>query len=363
MHEKLTDSFGILFHPDYNFDNCISGSHNELAYNAAQAIAEHPGKMYNPFYMYGKVGLGKTLIMQSIGNAIMHNHPEKVIVYLPATKLIDEIVESVKKNKLSQMMKKFANVDVLLIDDVQFLADKTKTQEIFHNIFNEFHMQHKQIVLNSDCPPKELNNMADRLKSRFALGLVADIGTPDIETRMAIIQAKLDQKEQTIPKEFIEIIAKHICDNVRELEGALNLLLTKQTFQKTPLTPGDVYATMKTLGYKITEPNVTLASDENQRSTSSFQDLAEYVANYYSIDLAAITGDSRKKEVSYARQMLMFIAKQHFNRTLEKIGNYFGGKNHATVIYAINTIEHKMKNQQQAADDYATIQSHFAFSA
>ena len=193
LKNELTDYFGILFDPKFTFDAFVVGSYNNMAFSAAKAVAEHPGEAYNPLFLYGNVGLGKTHLMQAIGNEIMHQFPDKVVVYLPTSKLVDEIVQAVRGNKLSNLLKKFDEVDVLLIDDIQFIAEKEKTQEIFHNIFNDFQMK-KQIILSSDRPPKELTHIEPRLKSRFALGLVTDIKAPDFETRIAILQSKLDQK-------------------------------------------------------------------------------------------------------------------------------------------------------------------------
>jgi len=227
FNKEFSDYFGILFESQFTFDRLVTWSHNELVASAAQAVAESPGQAYNPLFIYGGVGLGKTHIMQAIGNHIIQTQPEKVVIYLPTSKLIDEIVKGIRKNKLGQLMSKLDQVDVLLIDDIQFLAQKEKTQEIFHNIFNDFHMKKKQIVITCDRPPKTLNDIAERLKSRFSLGIVADIQTPDLETRIAILASKADQKEIHLPIEFLEIIAKHITTNVRELEGALNLIITK----------------------------------------------------------------------------------------------------------------------------------------
>ncbi|MEI8091694.1 MAG: chromosomal replication initiator protein DnaA [bacterium] len=214
----MSDYFGILFDPKFTFDTFIVGSHNNIAFSAAKAVAEHPGDAYNPLFLYGNVGLGKTHLMQAIGNEIINKSPDKVVVYLPTSKLVDEIVTGVRGNKLSNLLKKFDEVDVLLIDDIQFIADKEKTQEIFHNIFNDFFSKKKQIILSSDRPPKELTHIEPRLKSRFAIGLVADIQAPDFETRIAILQSKLQTKGEELDFGLLELIAKHVKDNVRELE-------------------------------------------------------------------------------------------------------------------------------------------------
>lgn len=218
IKSELSSYFGILFDPHFRFDNFIAGAHNQFAFSAAKAVADHPGTAYNPLFLYGNVGLGKTHLMQAIGNEVVFNDPKKVAVYLPSTKLVDEIVQAIRSNKLPNLMRKFDDVDLLLIDDIQFLAGKDKTQEVFHNIFNDFHMKKKQVIMSSDRPPKELIGIESRLRSRFALGLVADIQAPDFETRIAILQSKLDMKDEQIDFELLSLIAEKIKTNVRELE-------------------------------------------------------------------------------------------------------------------------------------------------
>ena len=223
--------------------------------------------------------------MQAIGNEIMEHYPEKVVLYLPTSKLIDEIVLALRGNKLGNLLKKFEEVDVLLIDDIQFLADKEKTQEIFYNIFNDFQLKKKQIILSSDRPPKELVHIEPRLKSRFALGLVADIQAPDFETRIAILQSKLNAKSEVLDFEFLELIAKHIKDNVRELEGALNILITRKKVLHAELTRDDVVACLKTLGYYLEQEmdNTQKAIQSNTKSIQNFANLVDMVAQYYNV--------------------------------------------------------------------------------
>ncbi|PID34512.1 MAG: chromosomal replication initiator protein DnaA [candidate division SR1 bacterium] len=339
----------------YTFENYVTGNANNLAFSAAKAVAEKPGNVYNPLFLYGNVGLGKTHLMQAIGNSIMKNFPDKVVVYLPVVKLIDEIVMALRKNKIDSLIKKFAEIDVLMIDDAQFLANKDRTQEIFHNIFNEFHMQKKQIILSSDRPPKELTHIEPRLKSRFALGIVVDLKAPDYETRLAILEAKMEQKNEYIDTEVLSIIAEKIKNNVRELEGALNLLLTKKTLLGTDLTVEDANECLETLGYgQVNQQDfsATAIQESNTKGVSSYSALVDRVAEYYTITVADLKSDSRKKEIVVARQLLMILAKQHFKWTFEKIGDFFGGKNHASVIYAVNTIEKKIKLDQNIRHDY-----------
>ena len=349
LKDDLYDYFGILFDPSFRFDNFVAWANNQFAFSAAKAVAENPWNAYNPLFIYWNVWLGKTHLMQAIWNEIISTQPDKVIIYLPATKLVDEIVQSLQHNKMSTLMRKFEDVDALLIDDIQFLAWKDKTQEIFHNIFNDFQSKKKQIIISSDRPPKELTQIEPRLKTRFALWLVADIQAPDYETRIAILQSKLEIKQETIDSELLWIIAQHITSNVRELEWALNILLTRKKLSWNEISEEDVYACLKTLWYSTEQTNTYTP---NLKSQKNFDSLVEMVANYYSISVSELKSDSRKKEITTARQILMLTAKKHFRRTLEKIWMYFWGKNHATAIYAISNIEKKLKSDEDIQHDY-----------
>ncbi len=353
IKNELYDYFWILFDPSFRFDNFIAWSNNQFAYSAAKAVADNPWNAYNPFFIYWNVGLGKTHLMQAIWNEIIQNNPDKVIIYLPATKLVDEIVWALQHNKMSTLMRKFEDVDALLIDDIQFLAWKDKTQEIFHNIFNDFQSKKKQIIISSDRPPKELTQIEPRLKTRFAYGLVADIQAPDYETRIAILQSKLEIKQESIEPELLGIIAQNITSNVRELEWALNTLLTRKKLSwKDTLSEDDVYACLQTLWYSARHTTIWNPNDRNWKSKKNFDTIVEMVANYYSISVAELKSDSRKKEITTARQILMLIAKKYFRRTQQKIWMYFGWKEHATVIYAIRNIEKKLKSDEDIQHDY-----------
>lgn len=350
LKDKLYNYFGILFDPSFRFDNFVAWSNNQFAFSAAKAVAETPWTAYNPLFIYWNVWLGKTHLMQAIWNEIISNNPDKVIIYLPATKLIDEIISAIQKKNLNSLMRKFDDVDALLIDDIQFLAGKDRTQEIFHNIFNDFHSKKKQIIFSSDRPPKELTQIEPRLKTRFSTWLVADIQAPDYETRIAILQSKLEIKQETIDRELLEIIAQHITSNVRELEWALNIIISRKAISWNDISEDDVYRALQTLWYsaKPTSWNSNIIKWKSE----NFDTIVEMVANYYSISVAELKSDSRKKEITTARQILMHIAKKHFRRTLEKIWMYFGWKNHAAVIYAISNIEEKLKSDEDIQQDY-----------
>ena len=354
IKNKLSEYFGILFDPKFTFDNFVAGANNNFAYSAAKAVASNPWTAYNPLFLYWNVWLWKTHLMQAIGNQIMADDPEKIVVYLPTSKIIDEIVESLKKNNLPWLISKFDNVDVLLLDDVQFLSGKDKTQEIFHNIFNDFESKQKQVILSWDRPPKELINIEPRLKSRFGKWIVVDIKAPDFETRIAILQSKLESKWEVIDYELLEVIAKYITNNVRELEWALNTLLTRKKLMWTELKENDVIDCLRTLWYIAAEdkPEDSPIAEWNKRSSQNFGKIVEMAAEYYWLSASDLKSDSRKQEITVARQLLMLIAKKYYGRTLEKVWDYFGWKNHASVIYAINNIEKKLKSNKDLAHDY-----------
>lgn len=359
--KELKDMFGVLFDSKYKFNNFIAWSANNMAFSAASQVAEKPWLVYNPLFIYWDVWLGKTHLLQAIGNYNIENNTNKTVVYLPTTKLIDEIVESIRKNKLWSLMKKMEDVDILILDDVQFLAEKEKTQEIFHNIFNDFHLRKKQIVISSDRPPRDLKLLEARLRSRFSLWLVVDIKKPDFETRFAILKSKLKNLWEEFDRDLIEIIAKHVNSNIRELEWALNILLTKKNLLGKTINENDVYESLETLWYNIkdkmslVDKSIDEANTKNNLNNNNFNNIVEYVSNYYNVSIFDIKWDSRKKEVSLTRQMLMYIAKKYFQWTLEKIWDFFGWKNHATVIYAINNFEKTMKFNKKIHNDFNVI--------
>lgn len=354
IKNKLSEYFGILFDPKFTFDTFVAGANNNFAFSAAKAVAQNPGTAYNPLFLYGNVGLGKTHLMQAIGNQIMADDPQKVVVYLPTSKLIDEIVEALKKNNLNTLLSKFDSVDALLLDDVQFLSGKDKTQEVFHNIFNDFESKQKQVILSWDRPPKELVNIEPRLKSRFWKWIVVDIKSPDFETRIAILQSKLEAKWESIDYDLLEIIAKHITNNVRELEWALNTLLTRKNLMWCDLKENDVIDCLRTLWYIEAEKVIeeSKIAEMNTKSAQNFWKIVEMAAEYYGLSVSDLKSDSRKQEITVARQLLMLIAKKYYGWTLEKVWDYFGWKNHASVIYAINNIEKKLKSDKELAHDY-----------
>lgn len=366
--QELTQYFGILFDPAYTFDTYVQWSHNDLAVSAAQAISETPGEVYNPFFLYGNVWLGKTHLMQAIGNQIMQSFPDKVVLYLPTSSLIDKIIDGVRNWKLSMLQQKLQEVDVLMLDDIQFLAGKERTQEIFHTIFNEFYSKKKQIVLTSDRPPKELTLLEARLQSRFALGLVADIKEPDTETRMAILQSKLKAKGQELDDVLLQVIAEVVNTNVRELEWALNIVMTRKLLLWDTITPEHVRDALATLGFETQQPHSIESTPiphywtlEDIPKTYSLQGPKKFdhivisLCNSFDLEKELLLGAKRTKEYSRVRQLAMYIAKQHYQWSLQKIGDYFGWKNHASVIYAIKQCEILLKEDKRIQSVYKNI--------
>lgn len=357
MREELSNYFWILFDPRFRFDTFIAWWNNQFAFSVAKAVAQNPWKENNPLFLYWNVWLGKTHLMQAVWNEIMENFPEKVVIYLPATKLIDEVIQALRYGKMPALNKKFEAVDVLLVDDIQFLADKEKTQEVFHDLFNDFYSKNKQVIISSDRPPKELIHIAPRLQSRFAYWLVADIQAPDYETRIAILESKIQAKWVQIDQNCLWIIAQYVKSNVRELEWALNTLISRQQIMWGEISENEVYNCLKTLWYYCEEaPWVRSASAQIIKwaptSTKNFETLVEMLAEYYDLAVAEIKSESRKKQIAQARQMLMFLAKKYFGRTYERIWDYFWWMNHATAMYAIGKIEKALKEDPQIQHDY-----------
>lgn len=347
----LHDQFGILFERKYRFDNFVVGAHNQLAVSAAQALCDTPWESYNPLFVYGGVWLGKTHLMQAIGNELMQRYPDKTIIYFPATKFIDEVVFSIKKNQLDTFMQKLSSVDVLMLDDVQFLAGKEKTQEIFHNIFNECISAGKQLIFTSDLPPKSITLLQPRLQSRLSQGLVIDIKPPDWETRIAILHTKLRAKDEQLEPELLELLASHISSNVRELEGALTVLLTKKKLLKHELTRQETFETLASLWFDThptdtTQSNNSPPSPQLSSQKQQFDAIIGRIAQQMDLSVEHILSEQRTQEVSSARQLGMYIAKTQFHRTLEKIGAYFN-KNHATVIYALKAFQHHLTKEPE----------------
>ncbi len=319
--------------PRYTFDAFVIGSGNQFAHAACQAVAERPSKAYNPLFLYGGTGMGKTHLMQAIGHEIKRRTPQAAICYLSSEKFTNEMINSLRYEKMISFRDKFRTVDVLLIDDIQFLAQKERTQEEFFHTFNALHESLKQIVIASDRPPKELAEFEDRLRSRFEWGLIADIQPPDLETKVAILQKKAEQERVTLPVDVALFIASNIRSNVRELEGALIRLVAHSSL----------------IGAEITLPytqQVLKNFIDSQARKVTIESIQKAVAEQFGLRLVEIKAKNNSRSIVYPRQIAMYLAKHLTEASLPEIGRQFGGKHHTTVLHSVDKIEEVRKNDK-----------------
>ncbi|MFL0163110.1 chromosomal replication initiator protein DnaA [Aquirufa salirivi] len=320
--------------PKYTFDKFIEGDCNRLGRAAGMAVANKPGlTSFNPLMIYGGVGLGKTHLIQAIGNEIKQQFPEKFVLYVSTEKFTNQFVNAIRNNSIEAFTNFYLQVDVLIIDDVQFLSGKEKTQETFFNIFNHLHQSGKQIILSSDRAPRDLAGMEDRLLSRFKWGLTADLQQPDFETRIAIIQKKLQDDGIQIDFEVLEYLAHSIQTNVRELEGVIISLMAQASLTRKEIDLDLAKATLKSI---VNE----------QEKELSVENILEAVTHHFSVELSTLQGKCRKKENVFPRQVAMYMLKELTNLPLKSIGYHFGGRDHSTVIHAVQSISEAMETDK-----------------
>lgn len=322
----------------YTFERFIEGDCNRLARSAAWAIGQEPGKTsFNPFLVYGGVGLGKTHLIQAIGNYVLNGSSDETVLYVSSERFTTEFVQSIQRNRISEFSMFYRQIDVLIVDDVQFFSGKEKTQEEFFHIFNALHQSGKQIVLSADRPPREIEGIEERLLSRFKWGLSADVQAPGLETRIAILQRKAEDDGIDLPQEVIEFIAHNVKSNIRELEGALIRLLAHSTLHKREI---DLALAKDVLRDLMEDTKVNLTIEEIQRIVCEYLDIEE--------DL--IRAKTRKREVVRARQIAMYFCKDLTQHSLKTIGLHFGGRDHSTVIHANKTVEDQIETDEQFRD-------------
>lgn len=319
--------------PKYTFDTFVVGNNNRFAHAAALAVAEAPATSYNPLFIYGGVGLGKTHLMHAIGNAILRKNKKANILYVTSEKFTNQLINSIKDNTSAQFRDKYRNIDVLLIDDIQFIAGKERCQEEFFHTFNTLHESGKQIILSSDRPPKDIQLLEDRLKSRFEWGLIADISNPDYETRLAILRKKAQLDNIIIDDEILSNIANRIDSNIRELEGTLNKLIAKSSLTNSPIT-------MEMAERAI---NDIVAQQEKVISAEFIQ---ETVAKYFNINAKDLRGSKRSNDIAFPRQIAMYLCRNVAQMSLPQIGKDFGRRDHTTVMHACTKIENEIKENQ-----------------
>ncbi len=332
--------------PKYRLDKFIIGPSNRLAHAACMAVSQSPGALYNPLFIYGGVGLGKTHLLQAIGNEIISYNPEKVVVYITSERFTNEIVEAIGKRNSKSFKDRYRKVDCLIIDDVQFLANKDRTQEEFFHTFNELYDNNKQIVISSDRPPKELNQLEDRLVSRFEMGMIVDVQFPDYETRLAILHAKCREHEVLIHPEVLEFIALNVHDSVRELEGVLVQAIAQAQLEHSTPTVRSVAKILKKLGRTQDIHGFDSQNLSGNRNMKTSMDVIELVAQHYKLAPEDLLSESRKRQVIIPRQVAMYLTRNELGLSYEQIGEDFGGKNHTTVLHSCEKMEDLLKRDK-----------------
>ena len=324
--------------PRYTFENFVVGPFNELPHAAAQAVSKNPGFVYNPLFIYGGVGLGKTHLLQAIGNLVIKNFSGKKVKYIPAEKFTSGVITSIRNQEMEAFKSHYRQIDVLIIDDVQFLAGKEKTQEEFFHTFNALYEKNKQIIISSDRPPKTIPALAERLRSRFEGGMIADIGTPDFETRVAILRAKSRERMIDSSDEILDYIANNIQKNIRELEGAINRLVA---YQKLNNQLPDIETVKSLLKSIILSPPKIATPGKIIRTVAGFYDLKE----------KELLMSSRKREIVYPRQIAMYLLRNELKCSYPFIGRKFTGKDHTTAIYACEKINKELQQSEKLTDE------------
>jgi len=325
------DGDPMVLSPDYSFENFISGPNNRLAYAAAVAVAEQPGTAYNPLFIHGGVGLGKTHLLQAICQQILNQNPDHQILYVSCDAFMNQFIECVREGKMNEFRHRYRHVDMLVIDDIHFLANKDRSQEEFFHTFNELYQNNKQIVLSSDAAPSEIPQLEERLVSRFNWGLVTHVGAPCFETRIAILKAKARLRGMDIPEDVIEHIATRVDSNARELEGAVTTLQGHASLQNRKI---DMELAREALGEQA-------APRANQ---VTLQHIIDAVTAFYNVKLSDLQSRRRHKSVTEPRQVCMWLARKHTRFSLEEIGGYFGGRDHTTVMHSIKTVDQRSDN-------------------
>lgn len=328
--------------PRYTFENFIVGENNELARAASFAVSQHPGTLYNPLFIYGVVGVGKTHLLQSIGNEAIKNAPETVVRYTTSEQFTNELINHLKNQTMEDFKRTYREIDILLIDDVQFLSGREKTQQEFFHVFNNLHQLNKQVVITSDRTPRAIPTIEDRLKSRFEGGMIADVSRPDLETRMAILRLKLLEKGATLEEECIRFIAENITNNARELEGALNRVLVSAEFQKVRPTPSYI---AKVLGQIMTA---------NKR-TITLESITKAAAEFFNVPEEELLKKGRKKEIVLARQVAMYLMRTELDISLSGVGKHFGGRDHTTVLHGIERVKKDMEKDGHFKEDMVSL--------
>jgi chromosomal replication initiator protein len=332
--EESTAILSIL-NPKYTFNTFVKGNGNQLAHAAALAVAEAPATAYNPLFIYGGVGLGKTHLMHAIGHYVLEQNNDSRVLYTSSEKFTNELINAIKDDRNEEFRNKYRNIDVLLIDDIQFIGGKERTQEEFFHTFNALYELNKQIVISSDKPPKEILTLEERLRSRFEWGLIADIQAPDTETRIAILRKKSQLERYDIPNEVLVYIANNIESNIRELEGALNRVIAYASLTGSPITLELAQDCLKQILAGISVANINHTT------------IMKVVSRYYDISPEQLVTQKRSRDISFPRQVAMYLCRELTGMSLPKIGQVFGGRDHTTVMHACDKIQDEMEKSAE----------------
>lgn len=339
--KQLLSQFGL--NAKYTFDTFVVGKNNELAHAAAQAVANRPGDAYNPLFIYGGVGLGKTHLLQAIANKMLADNPQLKILYVSSEKFTSDFVTAVKEGKAKDFKDRYRGVDLLLIDDIQFISGKEQTQEEFFHTFNELHQNGKQIVLTSDRPPKAIPALEDRLRSRFEWGMIADIAQADLETRVAILQRKCQEKSFGVTEDLLHLIATTVQSNIRELEGALNKIIAFHQLKNTEPTKETVKSILASF------------ESQNMRKSVTPREVLDTIAKFYDISIDDLLGKSREKRISFPRQIIMYLLREELKLSYPAIGGELGGRDHTTAMHAHTKISNDLENDLKLKQDIELI--------
>lgn len=348
QNTQLSTPYTHTFHtsnlnPRYTFSSFVAGENNSLALAACKAVSESLGSLYNPLFIYGGVGLGKTHLLQSIGNAILEKDSSKEVLYTTTEKFTHELVSSIKNNTINTFKANYQKIDLLIIDDVQFLSGREKTQHEFFNIFNALYQKDKQIVISSDRPPKSISTLEDRLRSRFEGGMIADIGKPSLETRLAILESKAFEKKLSLPQETLSYIAENVTHNIRELEGALNRVIAFSQLQNILPSP------------ELAEKALADLIDSGKKKSVTPNDVIRAVCAHYEITTEELERKGRKKEITHSRHIAMFLLRTELKLSYKGIGRSFGGRDHTTAIHAYEKISTEMEKNIVLKEEIDTV--------
>lgn len=331
--------------PRYRFDSFIVGGFNELAYAASQAIIESPGTKYNPFFVYGNTGLGKTHLLQAVGNSIKEKDSNKKVHYITLEKFATDFINSLQSNKANSFKEKYRKYDLLIIDDIQFIGKMEKIQEELFHTFNTFYENNKQIIFSSDKHPNYIPELADRLKSRFAAGMIVDVSEPEYESRLAILKVKLRDQNIELDPEVVDYVASSIKGNIRELEGSLNIIICQYRLKNKALSLNEVKNILK--------------NNIRPKKSVAIKDVVKIVSDYYNLEESSIYEKTRRKEIVKARQMVMYVLREDFNVSYPLIGQKLGGKDHTTVIHSYLKIKADLKNDPQLLQELEALRIMF----